>query len=73
MRRTDFDNPDLPLSELLARWPDMTPCFFERRMLCPGCPITPFHTISDACRQYGLDEDAFRNALRRLAGMPDED
>ena len=66
MKRRDFDNPDLPLSELFAQWPELMRVFIEQRMLCPGCPIAPFHAITDACIEYDLDEDDFRDAL--LAG-----
>jgi len=63
MRRPDFDNPDLPLSQLFAEWPDAATVFLARGMLCPGCPIAPFHAITDACEEYGLDEDDFRREL----------
>jgi hybrid cluster-associated redox disulfide protein len=66
MRRPDFDDPDLPLSELFAAWPLAAKAFWDRRMLCPGCPIGPFHTITDACQEYGLDETAFREELAVL-------
>lgn len=70
MHRPDFDDPDLPLSELFAQWPGLAVVFLEYRMLCPGCPITPFHTIAEACARYGLDEGSFRRELRgRLATM----
>lgn len=63
MRRVDFNDPDLPLAEIFARWPDAASVFLARRMLCPGCPIAPFHTITDACLEYGLDEAAFRREV----------
>ena len=64
MRRPDLDDPDLPLSELFAEWPDAALLFLANRMICPGCPIAPFHTIIDACDEYGLDEEAFRAELK---------
>ena len=63
MSKPDFDDPNLPLSELFAAWPEVATVFFDRRMLCPGCPIAPFHAITDACLEYDLYEDAFRAAL----------
>lgn len=68
MRRPDFDDPDLPLSDLFAEWPEMAKAFWDRRMLCPGCPVAPFHTISEACDEYGLEEAAFREELIGLIG-----
>ncbi|MGR3322182.1 MAG: DUF1858 domain-containing protein [Pseudooceanicola sp.] len=65
MRRPDFDDPDLPLSDLFATWPETAAGFMARGMLCPGCPIAPFHAITDACTEYDLDEDEFRAELAR--------
>ena len=43
---------------------EVAPLFLSRRMLCFGCPIAPFHTLADACAEYGLDEETFRAELR---------
>lgn len=66
MRKLDFEDPELSLSDLFATRPETAAAFMARRMLCPGCPIAPFHAIADACLEYGLDEDAFRAELARL-------
>ncbi len=66
MPRPDLDDPDLPLSVLFAEWPAVATVFLDRRMLCPGCPIAPFHTVVDACLEYRLDESEFRGELRRV-------
>lgn len=65
--RHDIDDPDLPLARLFERWPATPQVFLSRRMLCFGCPIAPFHTVIDACAEYGLDEGAFRAELRAAA------
>ena len=52
-------NPDLPLSELMADWPETVEVFFRHQMLCVGCLVAPFHTVTDACLEYGLNIDAF--------------
>lgn len=67
MRRPSIDDPDLPLSQLFELWPATAQVFLARRMLCFGCPIAPFHTVIDACAEYRLDEDAFREELRAAA------
>jgi hybrid cluster-associated redox disulfide protein len=69
MQKPDFDDPELPLSELFRHWPATVPSFIERKMLCPGCPAAPFHTIRDTCQEYGVQEDAFRALLRKRAGL----
>lgn len=61
---TDIDDPELPLAELFRSWPGVAPVFWRHRVACVGCPIAPFHTVRDTCAEYGLDEAAFRAALR---------
>jgi hybrid cluster-associated redox disulfide protein len=65
MRCAEFDDPDLPLSRLFSGWPELALVFFNHQMLCPGCPVAPFHTIMDACHEYGLNEHDFRAELIR--------
>jgi len=64
MKHAAVDDPDLMLSELMNRWPRTVSVFVRHRMLCVGCTIGPFHTVSDACQEYGLDEDQFIEELK---------
>jgi hybrid cluster-associated redox disulfide protein len=65
MRSPTLDDPDLSLSDLMAQWPQTIPVFLRHRMLCVGCLVNPFHTLSDACTEYSLDRDEFQAELRR--------
>ena len=56
--------PQTCLSEMMQRWPQTIYVFLERQMLCVGCPIGPFHTVEDACREYGLDQAGLLRELR---------
>ena len=58
-----LDDPDLPLEDLMARWPETIPVFIRHRMLCVGCLVSPFHTVIDACGEYSLDVDRFYREL----------
>ncbi|SMX49323.1 hypothetical protein MAA8898_04266 [Maliponia aquimaris] len=64
MRGPRFDDPKLPLSDLMVRWPATAAVFMRHGMLCVGCLIAPFHTITDACAEYHLDVNAFVAELR---------
>lgn len=64
-----LDDPDLPLSEMMSRWPQTIAVFNRHKMLCVGCLISPFHTIVDACAEYGLDENKFIAELMEAAGL----
>jgi hybrid cluster-associated redox disulfide protein len=63
MNRHTLDDPDLPLDTLMSIWPDTIAVFLRHRMLCVGCMVNPFHTVNDACVEYGLDEQVFRAEL----------
>lgn len=63
-----IDDPDLPLTVLFRHWPATAGVFLAHRMVCFGCPIAPFHTVIDACAEYGLDEALFRAELCVAAG-----
>jgi hybrid cluster-associated redox disulfide protein len=69
MRELDFDNPDMPLADLMTLWPETVPVFLRHRMLCVGCLVSPFHTVVDACREYDLDEEAFVSELCKAARL----
>lgn len=64
MPTDQMDTADLTLSEIMDRWPQTVPVFIRHGMLCVGCPIGPFHTITDACVAYYLDETFFRRELK---------
>lgn len=61
-----IDDPDLLLSDLFRHWPETACVFMSRGMLCPGCAFTPYHTIADACQEYGFDTGALVAALDDL-------
>ena len=59
MKHNHIDDPDLPIGALMTQWPDTITVFMRHKMLCIGCLVNPFHTVIDACAEYGLDVDAF--------------
>ena len=64
-----LDNTDLPLDDLMDRWPQTVSVFLQHRMQCVGCMISPFHTVTDACREYHLNEDSFVAELLSAADL----
>ena len=69
MRDANLDDPDVPLADFMRRWPETIPVFVRHKMLCVGCLISPFHTIVDACAEYGLDADSFIAELADATGL----
>jgi len=69
MTSRHMEDPDLPLEDLMARWPQTIAVFVRHNMLCVGCMVNPFHTVLDACAEYGLGVDAFYAELRVAASI----
>jgi hybrid cluster-associated redox disulfide protein len=57
---------DLTVAEVLSRWPQTLPLFYERRMTCPGCAMAPFESLAEAASVYRLDPDAFLSEMREV-------
>ena len=58
---------DLTVSEIMRRWPATMRLFIDRRLLCVGCPIAPFHTLTDVAREHGVDHDELCSAVLAVA------
>lgn len=69
MVRARLDDPDLPLADLMTAWPQTIPVFVRHKMLCVGCLISPFHTVTDACAEYHLNEEDFLAELKQAAEL----
>jgi hybrid cluster-associated redox disulfide protein len=55
------------VGEVMTAWPATIRVFLDFRMGCVGCPISSFHSVEEACREHGIDHDAFLAALRVAA------
>jgi len=70
MRRTTID-PDMPVDDIMRRWPATIRLFLQRGMLCIGCPIGVFHTVMDACNAHSINPETFAAELdAALLGHP---
>lgn len=47
---------DMTMDEIMREWQDTIGVLIKHGLLCVGCPIASFHTVSDAAREHGLDE-----------------
>lgn len=61
---TSINDPDMTLCQMFVLWPETAAVFRLHGMICFGCQIGPFHTVTDACGIYCRDEAAFRAELR---------
>ena len=63
MARRPTIDPDMPVDDIMRRWPATIAVMVRHRMLCVGCPIGSFHPVADACREHALEEEAFVEEL----------
>lgn len=61
--RPNAIDPDMTMDEIMRRWPSTIRVVIRHGMLCVGCPIGMFHTVTDACAAHGIDEEAFSSEL----------
>lgn len=65
---------DMTMAEIMARWPAILPVLMKERLLCVGCPISPFHTLADAAEEHGRDADELLRVvseeIRRIRAGP---
>lgn len=54
----------LLVDDVMTRWPATIRVFLDFKLSCVGCPIASFHSLDDACREHGIDENSFMTALR---------
>lgn len=64
-------DPDMPIDEIMRRWPSTIKVMIRRGMLCVGCPIGVFHTVAEACAAHAIDEATFSaELLAAISGEP---
>jgi hybrid cluster-associated redox disulfide protein len=59
---------DMPVAEVMRRWPGSIGVFLRRGMACPGCPMAPFMTLAEAARSYAINTEDLIADLR--AALP---
>ena len=65
MNATQLD--ELTVSEIMRRWPATMRLFIDRRLLCVGCPIAPFHTLTDVAREHGITHESLIEGVLAIA------
>src|SRR5215469_10082197 len=54
MKQIALLTTELTVDEVMRRWPPTIRAFLDFSMHCVGCPIAPFHTVEEACREHGV-------------------
>jgi hybrid cluster-associated redox disulfide protein len=64
-------NSQISMADLLNRWPKAVPVLIRRRMYCVGCSMSPFETVEEAARIYGLAaEELIAEIITEVNGQP---
>ena len=66
-------NDDATMDEIMHGSPAAIRVVLQRGMLCVGCPIASFHTVSDAAREHNLNEEQLGRDLRAAIESSDSD
>ncbi|WP_434781323.1 DUF1858 domain-containing protein [Aminobacter carboxidus] len=62
----------MSMDDIMRASPGTIHVVLKHRMLCVGCPIAPFHTMSDACREHSVDEPLFVDHIKCEIGSKNE-
>jgi hybrid cluster-associated redox disulfide protein len=60
-----FDT-EMSMDEVMREWPATIRVILAHGMLCVGCPIAAFHTVTDAAREHGIEEAELVRDLRAV-------
>ncbi|ESY72908.1 DUF1858 domain-containing protein [Mesorhizobium sp. M1050] len=55
---------DATMDEIMHDFPAAIRVVLQHGMLCVGCPIASFHTVSDAAREHHLNEEQLSSDLQ---------
>ena len=61
---------DLPVSEIMHRWPSTIGVFIDLKMHCIGCPIGVFHTLLEAAEEHRI---GFEKLVAEVSAAIDSD
>lgn len=56
-------DPDMCMDDIMRKWPATIAVLIRHGMLCVGCPIAIYHTVTEACEEHGVNEDVFLREL----------
>ncbi len=63
-------DPDMPVDEIMRRWPATIRVMIRYQMLCIGCPFGIFHTVADAAAAHEVSEVVFAAELLTVIRPP---
>jgi hybrid cluster-associated redox disulfide protein len=46
----------MTMDAIMREWPATIRVILDRGLLCVGCPVASFHTLSEAAREHSVDQ-----------------
>lgn len=59
MRNGAKPTAEMPVAEVMSRWPSTIRVFVDFGLRCVGYPIAAFHRVDEACEEHDVDADVF--------------
>ncbi|NLG98768.1 MAG: DUF1858 domain-containing protein [Chloroflexi bacterium] len=66
-------DPNMSVSDLIDKFPQVIPVFLRYRMACVGCSMSSFETLDSAAKIYGVAPETFISELRQAILEPETD
>ena len=65
--------PDMPISEVVEKWPKTTEVFAKHGMHCVGCAMSSFENIQQGAEAHGMDLDELMKDLNEVVKKKKEE
>jgi hybrid cluster-associated redox disulfide protein len=59
---------DMTMDAIMREWPATIRVILDHGLLCVGCPVASFHTLSEAAREHSVDESSLVRDIQIAAG-----
>ena len=61
---------DMPIGEVVQKYPETIPVFLDRGLMCFGCAIARFEDIEQGALAHGIDVEALIKDLNLAVAKP---
>lgn len=58
----------MTMDAIMREWPATIRVILDHGLLCVGCPVASFHTLSEAAREHSVDESSLVRDIQIAAG-----
>ena len=59
---------DMTMDAIMREWPATIRVILDHGLLCVGCPVASFDTLSEAAREHSVDESSLVRDIQIAAG-----